>query len=106
MPAKAAAIGIYWQARMRDLQQRFAMIGDIRGRGCLQGIELVRDRNTKEPANTEADEIFRLCLKEGLLFSVRGAHGNVVRFVPPATTTEQQIDQASDILERALSQVS
>lgn len=103
---RAAAIGDYWQARMRDLQQRFEMIGDIRGRGCLQGIELVRDRASKEPANTEADEIFRLAMKEGLLFSVRGAHGNVVRFVPPVTTSEAQIDQATDILERALSQVS
>jgi 2,2-dialkylglycine decarboxylase (pyruvate) len=103
---RAAAIGDYWQSRMRDLQQRFAMIGDIRGRGCLQGIELVRDRASKEPANTEADEIFRLAMKEGLLFSVRGAHGNVVRFVPPVTTSEAQIDQATDIIERALSQVS
>jgi len=105
-PARAAAIGNYWQARMRDLQQKFELIGDVRGRGCLQGIELVRERASKEPANTEADEIFRLCLREGLLFSVRGAHGNVVRFVPPVTTSEAQIDHASDILERALHQVT
>lgn len=106
VPAKAVTIGEYWQARMGDLQQRFEMIGDIRGRGCLQGIELVRDRASKEPADKEADEIFRLCLKEGLLFSVRGAHGNVIRFVPPCTTSESQIDQATDILERALRHVS
>ncbi len=91
VPARAAAIGDYWQARMRNLQQ---------------GIELVRDRASKEPAASEADEIFRLCLKQGLLFSVRGAHGNVVRFVPPVTTSKAQIDHASDILERALGQVT
>ncbi|MEE8173407.1 MAG: aspartate aminotransferase family protein [Alphaproteobacteria bacterium] len=105
IPAKAAAIGIYWQARMRDLQQRYELIGDVRGRGCLQGIELVRDRASKEPADKEANEIFRLCIQQGLLFSVRGALGNVVRFVPPCTTSESQIDQATDILESALRQV-
>ncbi|MDP6426973.1 MAG: aspartate aminotransferase family protein [Alphaproteobacteria bacterium] len=103
--ARAAAIGSYWQARMRDLQQRYEIIGDVRGRGCLQGIELVRERAGKEPAAKEADEIFRLCIADGLLFSVRGAHGNVVRFVPPVTTSENQIDQATDILESALRKV-
>jgi 2,2-dialkylglycine decarboxylase (pyruvate) len=106
VPARAAAIGDYWQARMRDLQQRFEMIGDVRGRGCLQGIELVRDRGGKQPADSEAKELFRLCIERGLLFSVRGAHGNVVRFVPPVTTSESQIDRAVEILEGALRQVS
>ena len=105
VPARAAAIGTYWQARMRDLQQRYELIGDVRGRGCLQGIELVRDRASKEPAAEEANKIFRICIQEGLLFSVRGAHGNVVRFVPPVTTSESQIDQATDILENAIRQV-
>ena len=105
VPAMAAAIGTYWQARMRDLQQRYELIGDVRGRGCLQGIELVRNRASKEPAAEEANEIFRICIQEGLLFSVRGAHGNVVRFVPPVTTSESQIDQATDILENAIRQV-
>ena len=90
---------------MRDLQQRYEIIGDVRGRGCLQGIELVRERAGKEPADKEASEIFRLCIADGLLFSVRGAHGNVVRFVPPVTTSESQIDQATDILESALRKV-
>ena len=70
------------------------------------GVGMGRGRASKEPADTEADEIFRLCLAEGLLFSVRGAHGNVVRFVPPCTTSESQIDHAADILDRALRQVS
>ena len=103
--ARAAAIGAYWQARMRDLQQRYELIGDVRGRGCLQGIELVRNRATKEPAAEEAKEIFRLCIKQGLLFSVRGAHGNVARFVPPVTTSESQIDEATHILESAMRRV-
>ena len=90
---------------MCDLQQRYELIGDVRGRGCLQGIELVRNRATKEPAAEEAKEIFRLCIRQGLLFSVRGAHGNVVRFVPPVTTSESQIDEATLILENSMRQV-
>lgn len=91
---------------MLALQQRYELIGDVRGRGLIQGIELVRDRRTKEPARDEANQIFGVCLQEGLLFSVRGQHGNVIRFVPPFSTTDAQIDQAADILERAIRQVS
>jgi 4-aminobutyrate aminotransferase-like enzyme len=63
---------------------------------------LVRHRATKEPANEEAQGVFRECLQEGLLFSVRGQHGNVLRFVPPFCTTESQLDDAAAIIERAL----
>ena len=102
LPARARAIGARWRERMEGLQQRFAMIGDVRGRGCLQGVELVRDRATKEAASQEAQEIYRACLADGLLFSVRGQHRNVLRFVPPFCTSDEQIDRAAAILERAL----
>jgi 4-aminobutyrate aminotransferase-like enzyme len=103
---RAVEIGANWRARMLALQQRYELIGDVRGRGLIQGIELVRDRHTKEPARDEANRLFGLCIQEGLLFSVRGQHGNVIRFVPPFSTTDAQIDQAADILERAIRQVS
>ena len=102
VPARARAIGARWRARLEDLMQRFAIIGDIRGKGCLQGVELVRDRATREPASREAQEIYRDCLGNGLLFSVRGQHGNVLRFVPPFCTDDEQIDRAVAILEGAL----
>lgn len=102
LPKKAYEIGQYWRRRMEELQNRYELIGDIRGRGLLQGLELVRNRNTKEPATPEAMEIFRNCIHDGLLFSVRGLHRNVLRFVPPFTTTTIQLDQAADILDRAI----
>ncbi len=102
LPKKAQEIGQYWQSLMEELQKRYELIGDIRGRGILQGIELVRDRETKEPADREAAEIFKNCVKGGLLFSVRGPHSNVCRFVPPFTTTKAQLEQATDILEGAI----
>ena len=101
LPARARAIDKRWKARMESLQQRFPMIGDLRGKGCLQGVELVRDRATKEPAPDEAKAVYRDCLAGGLLFSVRGQHGNVLRFVPPFCTSDDEIDRAAAILERA-----
>ena len=102
LPTRAAAIGERWQANMRTLQQRYELIGDIRGRGLLQGIELVRDRSSKDPATEIAADIYRYSLSHGLMFSVRGRHKNVLRFVPPFTTTDQQLDSATEILESAI----
>ena len=102
LPARARAIDARWKACMEALQQRFPMIGDVRGKGCLQGVELVRERASKEPAGEEAQAIYRDCLRDGLLFSVRGQHGNVLRFVPPFCTGDAQIDRAAAILGDAL----
>ncbi|HYC13673.1 MAG TPA: aminotransferase class III-fold pyridoxal phosphate-dependent enzyme, partial [Stellaceae bacterium] len=101
VPAKARAIGIRIRERLEALQQRYEMIGDIRGRGQLMGIELVRDRQSKEPATDEGRAIGQYCFERGLIFSVR-RNGSVLRFVPPATTTPGQIDRAMDILGSAL----
>ena len=95
-------IGEYWKGRLNDLAARHRIIGDIRGRGLLQGIELVQDRETKTPAYQQGQEIGRRCLENGLIVSVR-RRGSVIRFVPPFTTTEDQMDLAADILDHAIS---
>ena len=102
LPARARAIGAAWRERIGDLQQRYPLIGDIRGRGTIQGVELVRDRATKEPASEQARAIVRAAIANGLLFSLRGPHGNVLRFVLPFTTTEAQIDRALGIVGDAI----
>ena len=105
VPAKARRIGAQMRERLEALQQRYELIGDVRGQGQLTGIELVRDRHTKEPATNEGRAIGRICFEHGLIFSLR-RNGSVLRFVPPATTTPAQIDQAMDQLGRALEAVS
>src|SRR6185312_2871239 len=105
VPAKARRIGAQMRERLEALMQRYEMIGDIRGRGQLTGVELVRDRQSKEPATDEGRAIGRYCFERGLIFSLR-RNGSVLRFVPPATTTPAQIDQAMDLLGQALEHVA
>ena len=100
----AKDIGEYWRGHLKTLAGRHEIIGDIRGRGLLQGIELVKDRSTREPAYEQGREIGRLCLENGLILSVR-RQGSVFRFVPPFTTTKDQLDQAAEILDGAMGMV-
>jgi 4-aminobutyrate aminotransferase len=81
--------------------ERHALIGDVRGRGLMIGIELVRDRKTKERATTERDRVVRECFKRGLL--VLGAGQNAIRLSPPLVLTKDQADTAVGILDEALS---
>ncbi len=104
VPEKARKLGAQLKSKLLALAERFEIIGDVRGRGLLQGIELVRSRETKEPATEAGPQIAARALREGLIFSVR-REGSVLRFVPPATTTEAQLDHAIDILTDALEQV-
>jgi 2,2-dialkylglycine decarboxylase (pyruvate) len=96
---RAVEIGGWLRARLEELSSRHEAIGDLRGRGTLQGVELV---NPDGSAAFELGEtIRRACLREGLLFSVR-RQGSVLRFVPPFSTTEEQIERAAQILDAAL----
>ena len=84
--------------------EKHALIGDVRGRGLMVGIELVRDRQTKERATTERDAIVRDCFMRGLL--VLGAGQNAIRLCPPLVLTTAQADTALGILDAAISHVS
>ena len=105
VPEKARKIGEHMRARLEAFQQRYEMIGDVRGRGQLTGIELVRDRQSKEPATDEGKAIGKYCFDNGLIFSLR-RNGSVLRFVPPATTTPDQIDSAMDLIGKAIEQAA
>ena len=100
----ARRIGDYWKGHLETLAQRHELIGDIRGRGLLQGVEFVTDRKTRNPAYEAGRNIGRSCLENGLIVSVRRS-GSVIRFVPPFTTTEAQMDLAAEILDHAITTV-
>ena len=77
---------------LRALQDKHPLIGDVRGRGLMIGVELVRDRKTKERATDERDASSRRCSRRGLL--VLGAGKNAIRFSPPLVLTKAQADTA------------
>lgn len=107
MPGCAARIERRMKGALTEMAKKFEIIGDIRGRGVLLGVELVTDRERKTPANREADAIARHCLDNGLIFQVRGSHGrmNVLRFVPPMVTTDAEVERALSILNDAFTAV-
>src|SRR5919108_189760 len=97
----AAPLGAYWRGHLQRLAERYELIGDVRGCGLIQGLELVWDRGRKTAAFEAGLQIAQTCLQKGLLCSVRRG-GSVLRFVPPFTTTTSQFDQAAEILEQAI----
>ena len=108
LPGRAAEIERRIKGAFEAMAEEFELIGDIRGRGVLLGIEFVTDREKKTPANAETQQIFNYCLEHGLIFQVRGTRGlqNVMRLVPPMTTTDAEIDRAMSIVHDALKSAS
>jgi 4-aminobutyrate aminotransferase len=96
----AAVVGAYMLERVRELSDRHPLVGDVRGRGLMIGVELVRDRRTKERATSERDAVVRECFNRGLL--VLGAGRNAIRLSPPLILTREQADTAVAILDQAL----
>ena len=96
----AADVGEYLCGKVKDLSQRHRLIGDVRGRGMMIGIELVRDRQTKERATAERDALVLAAFRRGLL--VLAAGPNVIRLSPPLVLTREQADIAVGILDAAL----
>ena len=87
VPEKARKIGAHMRARLDAFQQRYELIGDLRGRGQLQGVELVRDRYTKEPATSEGKAIGQYCFDRGLIFSIRREAPSFASFLRPRRRT-------------------
>jgi len=100
----AEVVGAHLLKGATALMDRYPIVGDVRGRGLMIGVELVRDRQTKERATTERDQVIQECFKRGLL--VLGAGQNTVRLSPPLLLTTAQADSALGILDQALAAVS
>jgi 4-aminobutyrate aminotransferase len=96
----AAAVGAHALVRLREMQRRHALIGDVRGRGLLMGVDLVLDRDTKAPAAEAAERVMYRALSRGLSFKT--TMGHVLTLTPPLITTRAQMDSALDILDQCL----
>ncbi len=94
----------FLKAQLESLKTKYKMIGEIRGKGLMIGIELVRDQN-KTPANTEATKIRDFCLEQGLLIGQGGVFGNVLRIQPPLVISQKQMDGVVKILNEAFGKI-
>jgi 4-aminobutyrate aminotransferase / (S)-3-amino-2-methylpropionate transaminase / 5-aminovalerate transaminase len=97
-----ARVGAHLLGALEALAQRHPIIGEVRGRGLMLGVELVTNRKTKEPAGAAAERVLNLCKDKGLLIGRGGMHSNTLRIQPPLIITTQQADEAAHILDEAL----
>jgi alanine-glyoxylate transaminase/(R)-3-amino-2-methylpropionate-pyruvate transaminase len=101
----ARVVGAHLLDGFRALQARHRLIGDVRGMGLMLGVELVKDRETKEPATAETLDVLEMCREQGVLLGKGGLPGNVLRIKPPMCITADDAVFALDVLDRALSWV-
>jgi 4-aminobutyrate aminotransferase-like enzyme len=86
-------MGDYLKDEFKSLQKEFPVIGDVRGRGLMLGLELVKDQKSKEPAASEAALLMELSKGEGLLIGKGGLYGNVIRIAPSLGITKTEAEE-------------
>jgi 4-aminobutyrate aminotransferase-like enzyme len=101
----ALAMGRRIVEGLTDMMSRHPMIGDVRGRGLLLGMELVKDRKSKEFAPAEAARFMDLCKDRGVLLGKGGLRGNVIRIAPPLTINAEQVDQMLEVVDQVLAEL-
>jgi 4-aminobutyrate aminotransferase-like enzyme len=103
----SAEMGRYATAALRGMQAKHPMIGDVRCPGLLIGVELVRDRKTKEPARAETLEVYRRGLEHGVIFGTTkyAGLGNVVKFKPPLCISREEMDHALSVFDAVLTEI-
>lgn len=102
----AAAMGKHLRARLEELKGKHELVGEVRGMGLMQAMELVEDRKTKVPAKKAIAALFEETRRRGLLVGKGGLHGNVLRITPPLNVTKEEIDRAMKLLDEAFTAIS
>jgi 4-aminobutyrate aminotransferase/(S)-3-amino-2-methylpropionate transaminase len=100
---RSLSIGEMVIERFHAFADRYAVVGDVRGRGAMRAIELVTDRRTKEPMGADAmNAIVRRCLENGVIVLTAGTYGNVIRLLPPLTIEDALLDDGLNVLDDAI----
>jgi alanine-glyoxylate transaminase/(R)-3-amino-2-methylpropionate-pyruvate transaminase len=101
----ALEVGQHLKSGLEDLQEKHEIIGEVRGLGLMLGVELVRDRASKEPANTEAADVMERMKERGVLIGKGGLYGNTLRIKPPMCITKDDADYMVAMLDEVLSEI-
>jgi 4-aminobutyrate aminotransferase len=99
----ALRMGALMKSRLLEMKEKFPCVGDVRGMGLVMGVELVKDKKTKEPAPELTRRLIDLAANNGLLIGSVGVFGNVIRVAPPLVISESEANESLDIFEKALS---
>jgi 4-aminobutyrate aminotransferase len=99
----ARELGEYALKRMKEMMERHPLIGDVRGLGLFLGIELVKDRTTRERATDEAEAVMYSALSKGLSFKL--TMGNIITLTPALTIKKEEMDKALAIIDECLTEV-
>lgn len=103
--AHVQEVGDYFRAGLDRMWEKYPLMGEVRGKGLMQGVEMVTDRASKEPAPQAVNQLFEETRARGLLIGKGGLYGNVVRISPPLTATKEHVDEAMSILDAAMAEV-
>jgi 4-aminobutyrate aminotransferase/(S)-3-amino-2-methylpropionate transaminase len=102
---RADELGDHFQQRAREWQTRWPMVGDVRGLGGMQALELVQSPESKIPATDETKKITQYCYEHGLITITAGTYSNVIRVLVPLVITNDQMKEGLDVLETAIATV-
>jgi len=95
---RARVIGGILNSRLTEMKNKYSVIGEVRGRGAMQAIELVKP-GSKEPNSEAMAKVIKYCQQNGVLILTAGTYGNVIRFLPPLVITEDLLNDALDVLD-------
>jgi 4-aminobutyrate aminotransferase-like enzyme len=98
-------VGGYFRSKLEELKAKHSLIGDVRGMGMMQALELVKDQHTKQPAAAESAQLLERARDNGLLIGKGGLYGNVIRMAPPMNISKADVDEGIRMLDKALSSV-
>ena len=102
---RIAAVGKQVETRLASWKERFAVVGDTRGIGPMRAIELVKDRQTKEPDKTSANALAKYCYEHGVVVLGAGTFGNVLRFAMPLVISDEELDEGLTVIENGLAAI-
>ena len=98
-------VGGYFRKHLEELKEKHALIGDVRGMGMMQALELVKDRKTKEPAPEATSQLLERARDNGLLIGKGGLYGNVIRMAPPMNISKSDVDEGIRLLDKSFNEV-